>query len=163
MVKSRFSNLKLTFFIRIYTFLKIPLVWWVRPWVIEMNSQKTILEIPLGWRTKNHLGVMYFGALAMGAEAAVAAAAIKAIEDSKEKVDFVFKDFSADFHKRAEGNVYFQCDDGTSIRQLVDQAIQCGERVSKTYESFAYVPSINDERVATFKVTLSLKKRKPKN
>ena len=36
---------------------------------------------------------MYFGALAMGAEAAIAIKAIEAIRESKQKVDFIFKDF----------------------------------------------------------------------
>ena len=101
------EKVKATAQIRLYAFLYIPLLWWVRPTLVENSEKNTILKIPLCRRTKNHLGVMYFGALAMGAEAAVAIRAIKVIQTSRRKVDFIFKDFHADFLKRAEGDVFF--------------------------------------------------------
>lgn len=104
---------------------------------------------------------MYFGALAMGAEAAVAIRAIHTIQHSKRKVDFIFKDFQADFLKRAEGDVTFTCEQGPQVQALVEKCIQSGQRESETFESYALVPSKNPtEKVATFKVTLSVKLRK---
>ena len=91
---TRFKN---TVLVRLFAFLKIPLLWWVRPHIIEISQSRVVLMIPLGRRSKNHLGVMYFGALAMGAEACVAIKAIRAIQESKMKVDFIFKDFQAYF------------------------------------------------------------------
>ena len=67
--KTRFKN---TLFLRLYTFFKIPLLAWVRPQVLENSTEKTVLKLCLGRRTKNHLNVMYFGALGMGAEACIA-------------------------------------------------------------------------------------------
>ncbi len=134
--KERFKN---TAFIRFYTFMKIPLIWWIRPSLIEVSKERTILEIKLQRRTKNHLGAMYFGALAIGAEVTIAVKALKAIYDSKEKVDFVFKDFKADFLKRAEGDVHFICDQGTQVEALVKKCIESGQRESQTFESYAMV------------------------
>jgi len=154
------KKLKETALVRLYAFLHIPLLWWVRPIMVENSKDRTILKIPLCRRTKNHLGSMYFGALAMGAEAAVAIKAIQTIRSSGKKVDFVFKDFHAEFSKRAEGNVEFTCDQGPQITDLVDKCIQTGQRESATFESYAIVPKKNpNEKVATFKVTLSVKAR----
>lgn len=128
--------------------------------MIENSKNRTVLKIPLSRRTKNHLGSMYFGALAMGAEAAVAIKAIQTIQHSKRKIDFVFKDFHADFLKRAEGDVEFTCDQGPEITALVDKCIQTGKRETATFESYAIVPRKNpEEKVAIFKVTLSVKTR----
>ena len=158
-----FENLKNTILIRGYAFLNIPLIWWVRPSVIEVSDQRTILKIPLTRRTQNHLKAMYFGALAMGAEAAVAIKAIHAIYKSKKKVDYIFKDFTAKFLKRAEGDVHFICDEGPEVEALVQKTIETGERESQTFHSYAIVPKKDpNEKVAEFSVTLSVKMRSPK-
>ena len=86
----RFKN---TLFVRAYTFTKIPLIWWLRPQILELGKQKTEIKIALNRRTKNHLNSMYFGSLAVGAELVIAMKAVVAIYQSKAKVDFVFKDF----------------------------------------------------------------------
>lgn len=145
---------------RFFAAFKIPLLGWVHPRLIVMTSETTRLAIPLNRRTKNHLGVMYFGALAMGAEAAVAIKAIKAIQQSKQKVDFIFKDFQADFLKRAEGDVHFICDQGLSVEALVAKCLSSGQRETQTFESYALVPSKSEtEKVAQFKISLSVKRR----
>lgn len=155
-----FQQLKETALIRLYAFMKIPLLWWVRPVMLENTQERVALKIALSRRTKNHLGTMYFGALAMGAEAAVAIKAIHTIQQSGCKVDFIFKDFHAEFLKRAEGDVVFICEQGPQIQALVEKCIQSKERETQAFESFAMVPSKNSqEKIALFKVTLSLKLR----
>lgn len=161
---SPYQQLKETALLRLYTFLKIPLLWWVTPSIIENTSERTILKIPLNRRTQNHLKVMYFGALSMGAEAAVALKAVQAIQDSGQRVDFIFKDFKAEFFKRAEGDVHFICEQGTEIKELIQTAIQSKERVTKTFRSYAVVPKKDpNEVVAEFFVSLSVKYRDKKN
>ena len=156
-----FERIKSTALIRLYAFLKIPLLWWVNPSIIENNDQKTILKIPLSRKTQNHLKVMYFGALAMGAEAAVAIKAIQTIQKSGKKVDFIFKDFNANFLKRAEGDVYFTCEQGPQVQALVEKCIASGERETETFKSFATVPAISEtEPVAEFQISLSVKMRR---
>jgi acyl-coenzyme A thioesterase PaaI-like protein len=147
-----------TALVRLYAFFKIPLLHAVFPQIVELGAQRTVLKIPLCRRTKNHLGSMYFGALAIGAEAAIAVKAVKAIRDSKYKVNFVFKDFSAQFLKRAEGNVHFICDQGLEVEALIKKCIQSQVRETQTFESYAVVPSVSDsEKVAVFSITLSVK------
>jgi acyl-coenzyme A thioesterase PaaI-like protein len=154
------ERLKANLFLRLFSFFKIPLLGWVRPSLIEVNDTKTVLMIPLCRRTKNHLGVMYFGALAVGAEAAVAVRAVSEIQKSGQRVDFLFKDFSANFLKRAEGDVHFICEQGREVRDLIQKTLQTKERENQTFRSYAVVPSKNpNEVVAEFTVTLSVKAR----
>ncbi len=153
------DRLRNTMFVRFYTFMKIPLIWWVRPSVLEMGQERTVIEIKLSRRTKNHLNSMYFGALAIGSEL-VAAKAVQAIHQSKQKVDFVFKDFKIDFLKRAEGDVHFICDSGSAVEALVAKTIQTGERETQTFSGYAVVPAKDpQEKIITFQVTLSVKKK----
>lgn len=158
------SRLKNTLFIRLYTFWNIPLIWWIRPTVVEMGKSRTVLKIALSRRTKNHLNSMYFGALVIGSELVVAAKAVQAIYESKEKVDFVFKDFKAEFLKRAEGDVHFICEHGIAVEDLVKKAIVSGERETQTFPGYAVVPSKDaQEKVVAFEVTLSVKKKRKKS
>lgn len=156
---------KYNFFIKTFTFTKIPLLFSARPKLIELSEQRTVLKIPLNRRNKNHLKVMYFGALCMGAEASVGIRAVFAIYKKKKRVDFLFKDFKVDFKKRVEGDVYFICDEGPALESLIDKCLVSGERETQTFRAYAVVPSIDpNEVVAEFQISLSVKHRpsKPK-
>lgn len=160
-IKNRLRN---TLFVRAFTFWNIPLIWWIRPSVLEMGKERTIISIALNRRTRNHLKSMYFGALAIGAELVVAAKAVQAIYESGEKVDFVFKDFKAEFLKRAEGTVHFICDQGVGVEELVKKCLVTGERETQTFPGYAIVPSKDpNEKILTFEVTLSVKKKRKKS
>ncbi|HUP57332.1 MAG TPA: DUF4442 domain-containing protein [Bdellovibrionota bacterium] len=142
---------------------KIPLLFFTAPSVVEVSERRAEIRIPLNWRTKNHLGCMYFGALAVGADCAGGLIAWNLIETSGEKMSLIFKDFKAEFLKRAEGDVHFSCEQGKEIRELIAQAVLSGERESFPVHVTARVPSkLGNEPVAEFILTLSVKKSEKK-
>jgi acyl-coenzyme A thioesterase PaaI-like protein len=148
-----------TFALRWFGFTRIPLLFYIGVSVTEVSPERMIVKIPLRRRTRNHLGSMYFGALCAGADCAAGAFAMHLIKLRRENISLVFKDFEAQFLKRAEGDVHFCCSQGKEIGALVAQAAASGERVERQLEVVATVPSLSDEPVARFKLTLSLKKR----
>ena len=83
---------KATAFIRLFGIFKVPLIWYVRPKVIELNEQRVVIKIRLRHRTKNHLNSMYFGTLAIGADIAGGMLAIMMLREMGADVSFVFKD-----------------------------------------------------------------------
>lgn len=155
--------LKYTLFVHLYGLLKIPLVFFVSPRVVEVSDKKFVIKIPLKKRNQNHLKSMYFGALAIGAELSVAAAAVFAITESKQKIDFVFKDFKADFLKRADGDVYFICEEVETVTQLIEESKKNSERIERKMKGYAVVPSKSQtDPVMTYELTLSVKNRSAK-
>lgn len=138
---------------------KIPMLLFVRPSVVEMSMHRVVVKIPLRRRTKNHLGSMYFGALAVGADCAAGLLAMHLIRKRPEHISLVFKDLSADFLKRAEGDVYFTCVQGHEISSLVTRAAESDERVELPVHLTATVPSKGADPVAKFTLTLSLKRK----
>ncbi|NDE14843.1 DUF4442 domain-containing protein [bacterium] len=151
-----------TLFIRIFGIFKVPLIWYVRPRVLELNGQRVVVKIPLRWLTKNHLNSMYFGALAIGADIAGGMLAIMMLRHLKVDVSFVFADIKGEFLKRPEADVHFTCNDGPAIRDLVQRTIQSGERQSMPVNIVATCPSkLGEEPVARFVLTLSLKRKQP--
>lgn len=147
-----------TVFVRLFGLMKVPLIFWVSPTVVTMNDQECVIKIPLTRRTKNHLNSMYFGVLCTGADIAGGLVAMNEISTSKKKVALSFKDFKADFLKRAEGDVHFIVTQIPEIKKFVAEVIQSGERMNFPVEIKAVVPSVNpNEEVAKFTLTLSLK------
>lgn len=154
------EKLRNTAYLRAFSWLKIPLIAWLRPSVEELTDSRCVIRFPLGRRTRNHLNSMYFGVLCVGADCAGGIIAMRTIQKRGNKVAFVFKDFRADFLKRAEGDVLFTCEQGDALRELVLRAEASEERVEETVHVVATTPELlGAEPVAQFDLTISLKRR----
>ena len=148
---------KTTRLIQLFGITKVPMIWYCRPKVIEHTDEKIEIKIPLKRKTKNHLGSMYFGVLAVGADITGGFLAMDPIQESGRKINLIFKDFKADFLKRPEGDVHFTCNDGLAVKELVDRVSKSSDRHNFKLSIEATVPSISSEVVAKFELTLSLK------
>jgi acyl-coenzyme A thioesterase PaaI-like protein len=154
------ETLKQTLRVRALGITKIPLIFFVSPTVVELTDQRAEVRIPLNRRTRNHLGSMYFGTLAVGADLTGGLMAWQFIERDFPKLVLVFKDFHADFLKRPEGDVHFSCEQGSEIHAMMARADESGERENFPFEVLATVPSQGPEPVARFTLTLSVKRKK---
>ena len=151
------KSTKTTRLIQLFGITKVPMIWYCRPKVIEHTDEKIEIKIPLKRKTKNHLGSMYFGVLAVGADITGGFLAMDPIQESGRKINLIFKDFKADFLKRPEGDVHFTCNDGLAVKELVDRVSKSSDRHNFKLSIEATVPSISSEVVAKFELTLSLK------
>jgi acyl-coenzyme A thioesterase PaaI-like protein len=151
--------LRETAFVRLVSF-KIPVLLFLGPRVLELDDEGCAVEIPLRWRSRNHLGSMYLGALCAGADLASGLNAARLIEARHRRVKLVFADLRADFLKRADGDVLFRSRDGRRVAEAVRSADATGERVTLPIEVVATVPRrYGDEPVARFTMGLSLKRK----
>ncbi len=160
-ITTTLHQMKQTAYLRIFGLLKIPLIAYLRPTVVELSDERCVIRFPLRRRARNHLRSMYFGALCIGADCAGGAIAMQRIHQSGAPVNFVFKDFQANFLKRAEGDVVFTCEEGPMLNELVQRAIDSGQREEAAVRVVATVPDkLGDEPVAEFSLTISLKQKK---
>jgi len=157
------SNWKLrkaTWGLRLFALAKIPLIALIRPTLLRNDGEVCAVRVPLTWLVRNHLRTMYFGALCIGADLAGGLMVMDLIRARRSPVAFLFKDFQADFHKRAEGATVFTCRDGAALAALLDRAEASGEREEGPVRVVATVPDkLGDDPVATFTLTLSMKRR----
>ncbi len=154
------ERLRATARLRFWAFAKIPLIWFLRPIVVELTRERSVVRVPLGWRTRNHMGSMYFGALCTGADAAAALLALEALRRERAPYSILFKEVRGEFVKRAEGDVDFTCEQGGEITDLLRRAREREERLALPIRVTATVPSLSaNEPVALFEMTLSAKKR----
>ncbi len=149
---------KETAFLRLFS-LRIPSLLFIGPRVLELDEEGCAVEIPLGLRTKNHLGSMYLGVLCAGADVASGLNAAWLIFREHRGVKLSFKDLKADFLKRADGDVVFRSRGGARVREAVEQAAATGERLTIPVEVVATVPgNYGEEPVARFTMGLSMKR-----
>lgn len=135
--------------------VKIPIISFVKPKLLVLNSDSVKVKIKLRRRTKNHLSSMYFGALAVGADVTAGLHAYYFAEQSGVKVSFAFKSVQADFLKRATSDVIFESNEGKSVEEVFNEALKTKERINR----FVNVSALNTEQeeVATFKMEISVK------
>ena len=144
--------------LKYFGFFKIPLIGFIKPKILEMSDINTLVKIPLNRRNKNHLNSMYFGVMASAADITSGFAAMNHIFKSGKNIHLSFKDFNAEFLKRAEGDTLFSNNQGIEIKKFVDDVIRSGERMNMPIKVIATVPKkYGDEPVAIFTLTLSLK------
>lgn len=154
------DKLKNTLRLRLYTMFKVPMIAFLRPTVEELNDSRCVVRVPLSRRSRNHQGMIYFGVICMGGDLAGGAIAIRHMLDNKQKVSVLFKDLNVEFLARAEDDVYFTCEDGEKILDLMKQATQTRERLECKILVTATVPSkLGEEPVAKLKLTFSVKGR----
>lgn len=158
-MSKKYKKLAQTIGVRYFGWTKVPVIGFVQPRVVAMSEELTEIIIPLTWRTRNHLKSMYFGVLATGADIACGLLAVEIIHKKYPDTSFVFKDVKGQFLKRAEADTHFVCRDGKKAREMVEEAQRTGERVNQLLTVEAICPSVSDEPVAKFELTLSVKKK----
>jgi uncharacterized protein DUF4442 len=153
--------MKPTTMVRLWSLQNVFLLWLIRPKIHVLNADQCIVRVPLNWITRRKdIRAMYLGTLCMGADVAAGLIAFQSVAEKKQRINFIFKDMKANFLKRAEGEVWFTNNDGPVIQDLIRRALESGERQEATVHVAATVPSkLGDEPVATFELTLSIKKK----
>ncbi len=136
----------------------------MKPRVIELTELRSIVRVKLNYVTRNHLGSMYFGALAMGAELSIGVKVFEKIQIQKAPVNFIFKDFDCRFHRRAQTDIDFCFLNIKGVEALIAEAAQSGQRVEGRFEGFAVEKGKDpariseEEKIMSYGLTLSVKK-----
>ena len=149
---------KANWFLKLFAWRYIPLIGFCSPKIIRMDDKTVEVTMPHKWRTKNHLGSIYFGALAIGADLAGAFLVFSKAKARGVNANFAFKDVQGQFLKRPEAKVHFTSHDGDIIDAMIDESLASGERINKPVSVVVTCPSLHgDEAMATFTLTLSVK------
>ncbi|MFN3711442.1 MAG: PaaI family thioesterase [Alishewanella aestuarii] len=155
---------KANWFLKLFAWRYIPLIGFCSPKIIRMDDKTVEVTMPHKWRTKNHLGSIYFGALAIGADLAGAFLVFTKAKARGVNANFAFKDVEGKFLKRPESTVHFISHDGDVIDQMLDESIATGERVNRPVSVMVTCPEKNGNDVmASFTLTLSIKAKAKKS
>src|SRR5258706_854786 len=132
--------LRETALVRLLGLTRIPVIFFVGPRVLSLDDDGCRIQIPLGYRTRNHVGSMYLGVLTVGADLASGMNALRVIRARHRSVVPIFKDLHAEYSKLADGDVVFETRDGRAVAEAVGKADATGERVTIPVHVTATVP-----------------------
>ena len=97
---------------------------------------------------------MYFGALSVGADFTAGPLVMNSIKKNKSKAKLIFKDFKADFIKRATSDVVFICNDQSEVKKAVIENLNTSARVSFNLKVEGFC---GNELIAKFYLNTSIK------
>ena len=120
----------------------------MKPYVKDLNTKCSKIEIKLSRKNKNHVGSMYFASIMGGADLACGLLALHVVQSKALKAAPVFKAAEAQFLKRIESTALFVCDDGDRIEEMVLKAEETGERQNLKSRVNVYVPEQLGDEIA---------------
>ena len=124
------------------------------PKILKSGADAVEIKIPLIRRTKNHLNSMYFGALSVGADFTAGLLVLNNLRKHNSNAKLIFKDFQANFIKRALSDVIFVCDDFKEVENSVRGNIKSKQRVNFKVKVQAFCAK---DLIADFVLTTSIK------
>jgi len=146
------------FFLWRFGRFKVPMIGSLKPKLITLNDKECVIKLALNRHSKNHLNSMYLGALTVGADLAGGLHGFYHAERAKAHVSLAFKSFQAQFLRRSESDVYFVCEMGEVVQNMIIDSQRSGQRINKPVDVTAYTNYPQQpEAVAKFTLELSLK------
>ncbi len=140
-------------------FLKtnVPMIEYSGMSILKLDEDQSVIKMPFISQNMNHVQSMYFASLAIGADAAAGVLALYNLNIKNVNSTVVFKDFKANFIRRANSDVFFICKDREIINDSINLATEKRERVNFPVRVVATQDLNKIDPVAEFKLTVSIK------
>jgi hypothetical protein len=140
-----------------FSLAKIPMLAIAGVRIREMSKERSVVSAPFKHVNKNPFKSMYFAVQAMAAELSTAGAAMLALEAFGDKFAYIVVGLKAEFVKKADQKVFFECTNYDDFHNALEKAITTNEPVQVSAVTVGKMA--NGTVVSTFEVTWSFKKR----
>ena len=150
--------MKSPFQYNIYTFFKLPSVWWCGIRVKSVNEKSCLIGVQPRWINQNPFKSMFWAVQGMAGELSTGLLLSNEIEISKRKFSMLVLNNKANFSKKATGKILFSCDQGSEIRESINLAILSGEPQTIWLNSSGIDSSGDVVSKFSFQWTLKVKK-----
>jgi hypothetical protein len=143
------------FKIRAFLFTKLPSAFFAGVRILVADEKKCVVTVPYKWFSKNPFRSTYFACLSMAAEMSTGVLAMAHLYKRNPPVSMLVTRVQGDFNKKAVGRTTFTCEDGSAIKQTIEDAISSSE--GKIITARSYGRNAAGEIVAQFDITWSFK------
>lgn len=140
----------------LFTFFKLPSLWFWGVRVDTLNEEVCRIKIRYSWFTKNPFQSVYFSALSGAAELSTGLP-VQRWATKEGNVSMLVIKSEAHFLKKAKGTIIFECNEVEKIAQTFSGLTKSGDHTELELHSEGR--DKNNVIVATFTITWSLKKR----
>lgn len=141
--------------LHLYLLSKIPISWIAGVRMQELNDEKCVTKVKLGWLNQNPFNSMFWAVQGMAAEFSTGFLCSEKIRKSGKKISMLVVHNQADFTKKAVGRITFSCDQGKELDEVLKKAIETGE--GQTLTMFSEGKDEKGDLVSKFAFTWSFK------
>lgn len=121
--KMKFTPSKINFF----TLFKLPSAYICGVKVKSISEEKSLVTVKHRWINQNPFNSMFWAVQGMAAELATGILVMQAIDKSNRKVSMLVTNMNATFTKKATGRLQFICNDGSAIKEAIQNSVKTGE------------------------------------
>lgn len=143
------------FKMHLFLLSKLPSAYFSGVRVKYADEEKCLVSIPFKWFSTNPFKSTYFACLAMAAEMSTGVLAMANTYEHKPGISMLVVKMEANFIRKAVGLTMFTCEDGSRIKQMIDEAVASGKPSSLTVRSVGTDRDTNV--IAEFSITWSFK------
>ncbi len=119
-----------------FLFFKLPSAWWCGVRLLELSGNHALTSVKHRWVNQNPFRSMFWAVQGMAAELATGALVMQAIQKRGRKVSMLVLNNKASFSKKATGRIWFRCEDGEDLDEVLDKALLSGEGQTIWMKSF---------------------------
>ena len=142
---------------KLFLLTRLPSAFFAGLHMRDADQERCAVTVPYKWFTKNPFRSTYFACLSMAAEMATGVLAMAHIQGRKPSLSMLVVSTEAAYFKKATGRTLFVCNDGSLIRNAIEQAVVTGEAV--TVRATSVGSDEAGEVIAEFFITWSFKVR----
>jgi len=143
---------------RLFMLQRLPLAAVVGLRIDDISPRHCVTSAPYKYLNKNPFKSMYFAVMTMAAELSTGILGMYQTHKRKPSVAMLLVNVEGSFFKKCTERIYFHCNDGEAIAEVIAKTLETGEGVTVTVPTVAKDKEGNE--IATFKFTWSFKKRK---
>jgi len=151
------KKLQRPFWFRFFLLKLLPAAFFAGIKIHSLSSESATISIRFSWLTQNPFKSIYFACLAMAAEMSSGILALVHSQHIRPGISMLVVSMKVDFHKKAVGEIHFECLDGKLMQTTIDKSIQT--QTSQTITTHSR--GLNEEGicVADFYITWSFKQK----
>ena len=139
----------------LYLLAKIPISFLAGVRLKSLSDTECSTKVSLSWLSQNPFKSMFWAVQGMAAEFSTGIMCAEKIRKSGRKISMLVTEQSAEFTKKATGEIVFSCNQGEEIDEILKKAIETGEGVELNL--FSTGINKNGDIVSKFKFKWSFK------
>jgi hypothetical protein len=145
------------FWFRFFLLKALPAAFFAGIKIRSLSSESASISIRFSWLTQNPFKSIYFACLAMAAEMSSGILAIIHSQHIKPSISMLVVGMKVDFHKKAVGQILFECQDGNLILAAIEKSMQT--QAGQTITTHSVGLNAEGVCVADFYITWSFKQK----
>jgi hypothetical protein len=143
---------------RMFLLSRLPNAYFAGVRIKDIDENSCVVTVPYKWFTKNPFRSTYFACLSMAAEMSTGALCLVHLYKRSPPVSMLVVKVESEYFKKATGKTTFVCEDGSSIKGAIEQAVKSGE--AKIARARSVGRNSDGVIVAEFFVTWSFKAKR---